>query len=159
MIQPLGSWLRSVQECRIQCAAYGYKDCIIAIKSGSKYDICCQQRPDSYFQPCGRTVTVKLMPTSAIPVDVKEYGDHHQQDQVRPYEDELGLSPVQADHLSFVTNVRPPMSGLSGLIDLPELRAVLKVRAPPTRVTGASEVTDSTSDMMFLDSRTAVASC
>ena len=35
-----------------------------------------QQRPDGYYQPSGRIVTVKLMPTSAVPVDVEEYGDN-----------------------------------------------------------------------------------
>ena len=57
-----------------------------------------------------------------------------------------------------MTNVRPPMSGVSGLIDIPELGAVLKVGAPPARVTGASEDTNFTSAMMFLDSRKTVAS-
>ena len=73
MIKPLGPWLQSVNDSRIQCAAYGYQDCI-AIRSGTEYAIC-QKRADGYFQPTGRTVIVKLMPTSAVPVDVEEHGD------------------------------------------------------------------------------------
>ena len=73
MIKPLGPWLQSLHDSSIQCAAYGYQDCI-AIRSGTEYAIC-QQRADGYFQPTGRTVTVKSMPTSAVPVDVEEYGD------------------------------------------------------------------------------------
>ena len=74
MIQPLGPWLRQVHECRIQCAAYGYNECI-AIKSGPEYEIC-KPRQDGYFEPTGRTITVKLMPPTAVPVEVEEYGDH-----------------------------------------------------------------------------------
>jgi hypothetical protein len=68
MIQPLGPWLQSVQDSSIQCAAYGYQECI-AIRSGTEYAIC-QKSADGYFQPTERTVTVKL-----VPVGVEEYGD------------------------------------------------------------------------------------
>ena len=34
MIQPLGPWLRNIHECRIQCVAYGYNECL-AVKLGS----------------------------------------------------------------------------------------------------------------------------
>ena len=74
MTQPLGPWLKSVQDSRIQCAAYGYQECI-AVRSGDEYAIC-QKSVDGYFQPTGRTVTVKRLPKSAVPVDVEEYGDH-----------------------------------------------------------------------------------
>jgi hypothetical protein len=74
MIQPLGPWLRRVQECRIQCAAYGYNN-RLAIRSGAQYEIC-TQRSDGYYQPSGRAVPLKLLPLSAVPVDVKEYGEN-----------------------------------------------------------------------------------
>ena len=73
MLQPLGSWLRNIHECRIQCVAYGYNECL-AIKSGPEYELC-TPRPDGYFEPSGRTVTLKLMPRYAVPVDVEEHGD------------------------------------------------------------------------------------
>ena len=76
--------------------------------------------------------------------------------QTRPRR--VGFASSQADHSSFVTKVRPRMTGVSGLINVPEFGAVLKVGAPPARVTGASKVADSTSAMIFLDSRTTVAS-
>jgi hypothetical protein len=74
MSQPLGPWLRRVHECRIACAAYEYNECI-AIKSGPEYAIC-KPRQDGYFKPTGQTITVKRMPSSSLPVEVEEYGDH-----------------------------------------------------------------------------------
>ena len=74
MIRPLGPWLRRVQQCRIQCPAYGYNE-YIAIKSGNEYEMCTPHQ-DGYFYPSGRNITVNLMPPSAVPVDVEEFGDN-----------------------------------------------------------------------------------
>ena len=73
MLKPLGPWIQNARECRIQCAAYGYGNSV-AIKAGVEYEIC-DMRSDGQFEPTGRTVTVKLMPTTAVPVDVEEFGD------------------------------------------------------------------------------------
>ena len=73
MIQPLGPWIRKASECRIQCAAYGFRNSV-AIKSGVEYEIC-NMRSDGQFEPTGRTVTVKMMPKTAVPVEVEEFGE------------------------------------------------------------------------------------
>ena len=73
MLKPLGPWLRRVQDCRISCSAYGYTE-FIAIKSASEYAVC-KPRQDGYFEPTGRTITVNIMPSSAVLVEVEEYGD------------------------------------------------------------------------------------
>ena len=73
MIQPLGPWLRRVRECRIHCAAYSYNNSL-AVRSGAEYELC-TMRTDGQYDPTGRTVTVNMMPTYAVPADVEEYRD------------------------------------------------------------------------------------
>jgi hypothetical protein len=37
--------------------------------------VICKPRHDGYFEPTTRTTAVKLMPSSAVPVEVEEYGE------------------------------------------------------------------------------------
>jgi hypothetical protein len=104
MIRPLGPWLRIIHEC-IQCVAYGYNECL-AIKSGPEYEIC-TKRPDGYFEPSGRTVTLKLMPRHAVPVNVEKHGDSEwkflkQTSIFRP-----SLQPFATTFSEFVNSLPP----------------------------------------------------